>query len=133
MGLLVGASFIVRIERIEVLRDCALAVLEVPEFTGAGNFVVTVTTAMGTGFVTEDVTIRIGSAATNGTAKRRVQTLKITRPGGLNRGCNNWELAVASGRLVRAVIWCFMRNSNVMGMTLTCASSRNANKSCFSA
>jgi hypothetical protein len=59
--------------------------VEVPRFAGIGNFVVTVTIVMGVGFVTEDVTIRIGSTATSGTAKRRDKTPKITRRQGLSQ------------------------------------------------
>ena len=120
-------------DRIAVVRGCAVTVAEVFRVAGADNLVVIVTTVTGVGFLTEDVTIRIGSTATSGTAKRRVNTLKINQRRDLGQRCRNWELAVVSGRLVGAVIWCFMRNGNVMWMTLTCASSCHANKSCFSA
>jgi len=133
IGLLVGASLIVRIDRIVVVRGCPVSAVGVLEFAGADNLVVTVTTLTGADFLTDEVTIRIGSAATIGTANKRVMIPKITRRRDLIRWCNNWVSAVVSGRLVRAVIWCFMRNGNVMGMTFTCASSCHANKSCVSA
>jgi hypothetical protein len=85
---LVGAIFIVRIERIVVVCGCAVTTAGVPRFAGVGKFVVTVTTVMGADFVTEDVTIRIGSAATSGAAKRRVKMLKSTRRD-LSQWCNN--------------------------------------------
>lgn len=74
-----------RIDRIVVVRGRAVTVAGVPRLAGAGNLVVTVTTVMGVGFVTEDVTIRIGSTATSGTAKRRDKTPKITRRQGLSQ------------------------------------------------
>ena len=116
-----------------VVCECAVSAVGVLRFEGADNLVVTVTLVMGVGLVTEDVTIRIGSTATSGAAKRRVKTPKITRRWGLSQWSRNWELAVVSRRLVWAVIWCFMRNGNVMGVTLTCTGSCHANKSRFSA
>lgn len=133
IGVLVGANLIVRIDRIVVVRGCPVIIVGVAELAGTDNLVVTVTILTGVDFLTEEVTIRIGSAATIGTANRRVMMPQITRRRDLSRWCNNCVSAVVSGRLVRAVIWCFVRNGNVMGMTLTCACSCHANKSCFSA
>ena len=77
-----------RIERIVVVCGCAVTTAGVPRFAGVGKFVVTVTTVMGIGFVTEDVTIRIGSAATRGTAKRRAKVLNTPR-GEISQWYNN--------------------------------------------